>query len=402
MTEVTATATDATGNSVSASFWVTVEDTHAPALVVPEDIVRECTAAAGTNVSFTVTASDVCGSVTVVCKDQTNRTIDPAGTDFGHGVHTVTCTATDASNNTTTDTFLITIEDTTKPVIVCPEDITVGTDAGECFARVNFTVTATDLCDPNVTVTIADEHSNTVQSGDAFPVGTTVITATAQDRFNNTVQCSFNITVEDREDPAVTGPATKQLVTDCAGTDLSITAVDLGVTATDNCTAAPTVSCSPSTLSPGTTTVTCTATDDAGNSSVHVTTVTVLKGEFDCLILRPLDPGVDNRVRRWRPVPIKVRVTCNNTFDPTVTATIDSIVRVTTSGTVISNDVIEDNDETSDPGILMRLNACREFYVHRLRTRHWNACRGARYRVTIRIQKPGHVDTTCDVFLKVK
>jgi hypothetical protein len=54
------------------------------------------------------------------------------------GTTTVTATATDPANNTDVCTFDITVTDNEDPVITCPADIAVNTDAGDCEAVVTF------------------------------------------------------------------------------------------------------------------------------------------------------------------------------------------------------------------------------------------------------------------------
>ena len=249
---VTVTARDDAGNSSSCTIAVTVRDTTPPSFtVIPEDIVRECTGHTGTSVSFDIAATDACGSVTIVCKDQNGRTVNPAGTVFADGEHTVTCTATDSHGNSRKVDFKVSVVDNTAPVIITPADIVVGNDAGECFAKVTFAITATDICDPNVAITT---HVGTVsvQSGDAFPVGTSTVTVTARDKAGNDATKQFNITVEDREAPVITAPATKTVVTDCKGSILAIDSSMLGTSATtDNCDGTTQVVVSPSALSPG-------------------------------------------------------------------------------------------------------------------------------------------------------
>lgn len=400
-TVVTAIATDASGNTESASFSVTVEDTRPPVFTeFPADITRECDGPSGTNVSFSLSAFDACSIITITCLDQTGRTIDPLGTTFADGIHTVTCTAVDGGNNAISASFLVTIEDTAGPVIICPSDITVSNDPGACFAQVAFAVTATSNCDPNVAITLEDAFFNTLQSGDAFPVGTTSVIATAMDNSGNTVVCTFNITVQDVDAPVISGPTSMDLVTDCAGTVLSISPSTLGLVADDNCPGAPTVTCSPATLSPGTTSVACTATDSAGNMSQHQVSVTLLKGAFDCLVLRPLDPTVDNKIRPGQTIAVKLRVTCGNVFDSAVTASIDSVTNIAISGSPIANEVVEDSGVSNDNGNLMRLPIGNEFFIYNLSSSSWTSTPGARFLLKLRIQKAGHVDTVCDVYFK--
>jgi len=105
---VTCTATDASNNSATASFNVTVEDTTAPVIESINDIFAEATSDAGAVVSYTtLTATDLVDPNPSVSCD-----IAPDST-FAIGTTLVTCTATDASNNSATTSFNVTVEGTT-------------------------------------------------------------------------------------------------------------------------------------------------------------------------------------------------------------------------------------------------------------------------------------------------
>ena len=172
----------------------------------------------------------------------------------------VTATATDAAGNTAQATFNVIVEDDEDPVITCPADITVDNDPGLCSAVVNFAPTATDNC-PGVTV------SADFMSGSVFPVGTTLVTATATDASGNTASCTFNVTVNDAEPPVVTCPSDQTETGDING-NLVLPDYTSLLTNSDNC-AVNVISQSPTagTVVSGTTTVTMTAADMAGNSS---------------------------------------------------------------------------------------------------------------------------------------
>ncbi len=112
-TAVSCSATDRYGNSTSNGFTVTVVDTTPPALTVPGNVTADSTSAAGAVVSYTAaTAMDlVDANPSVGCKP-------PSGSTFPVGTTTVTCTATDASGNSTTKQFTVTVVDKTPPIIV--------------------------------------------------------------------------------------------------------------------------------------------------------------------------------------------------------------------------------------------------------------------------------------------
>ncbi len=396
-TSVTATARDATGNTSACVFDVTVVDTTPPVfLVCPDPIERHCEAG-GTVVAFDVLANDLSGAVSVTCEDQEGRPVDPSGTPFGVGEHMVTCTATDGGGNSATCAFAVRIIDDEAPVILCPEDVVVGNEAGECFAFVAFEVTATDECDPDAGVT-CEAPWGPVQSGDPFPVGTTTVACTARDHSGNESVCSFNITVEDREAPLLSGPSAVTLVTDCCGSPLTVSAASLGISASDNCDTEPALVVAPASVGPGTTPVTVTTTDDDGNASEMTVAVTVLKGPFDVRFQRPLDGNVDNLIQPGRTVPVKIRVYCENIAQTGVSAMIDSVERIDGSGTPVANELVEDSGASNDNGVAMR--PADGQYLYNLSTTSWPTAPGARFRVTVRVSAPGHVDTLASVVLK--
>ncbi len=427
-TSVTATARDATGNTSTTTFDVTVVDTTPTVFtVVPEDIERHCEED-GVLVSFDALAEDLSGAAPIACEDEDGAPVDNAGTRFGVGDHTVTCTATDSSSNTATWSFRVTVIDDDVPVIVLPDDITVGTEPGECFAFVEFTVTATDACDSDAGI-VCEALWGPVESGDAFPIGTTAVTCTARDHSGNEATGSFHITVVDREAPVIVCPETATIVMDgscatckgskscrcgrcdsrrhgkarkprakCGGaTTVTVTAADLGVAVTDNCDPDPVVLVSPSELRLGTHTVTVTATDDDGNTSSCTITVTVLRPPLDCQILRPLDGNVDNRIRARQTIPIGLKVTCDNVAVRDATVTIDEVTQVDAQGSPVANDA---GDEDADADAEFHLHGDR--YHRNLSTSDWDDTRGARYEVLLRIERSGHAGAFCSVFFVVR
>ena len=137
---------------------------------------------------------------------------------------------------------------------------------GECGANVSFGFAATDNCLGVTAVSVPP-------SGSFFDVGTTTVTITATDVAGNSDVCTFDVTVNDDEDPVVTCPAN---ITEDNDPGQCGAIVEFTPTATDNCGA--TISSSPASGSffvVGTTTVTVTATDEAGNSDVCTFDVTI-------------------------------------------------------------------------------------------------------------------------------
>ncbi|MCI0596224.1 MAG: HYR domain-containing protein [candidate division Zixibacteria bacterium] len=265
-TVVTCTATDAAGNQASCQFTVTVNDVQGPTIVCSPNITTgtdlgRCDAV----VTYTVTASNGCPGVTLVC--------NPAsGSIFPKGTTTVNCTATDVAGNTASCSFTVTVNDDENPTISCPANIVQGNDPGQCGAVVTYTANAADNC-PGVSYVCSP-----LPSGSFFSVGTTLVTCTATDAAGNTASCSFTVTVNDNENPTVVCPANITTNTDPGRCDANVI---YSATGFDNCREL-TFGCTPppgSVFPKGVTTVNCTATDASGNTASCSFTVTVNDNE---------------------------------------------------------------------------------------------------------------------------
>ena len=115
------------------------------------------------------------------------------------------------------------------PVINCPANITMNTEVNECSAVVNYSLTANDTEDGALTPTIISG----IASGEAFPAGTTEVFASVTDSDNNTISCSFTVTIIDNEDPVASCPSD---ITETTANSVATTAiVNYTVGATDNC-----------------------------------------------------------------------------------------------------------------------------------------------------------------------
>src|SRR5439155_21485831 len=93
-------------------------DTTPPAITIlgPNPLTNECHTAF---VDPGATASDICaGSLGV----STNSTVDPNAV----GAYTISYSATDPNGNSTTNTRLVPIVDTTPPQITCPPKLNVA------------------------------------------------------------------------------------------------------------------------------------------------------------------------------------------------------------------------------------------------------------------------------------
>ena len=254
-TTVNCSATDSIGDSASGSFSVKVEDTTAPFLSLPASFSVEVVGVVSApNVTYTATATD---GATPSCGPT-------SGSTFPYGPTTVNCSASDTFGNTRTGSFAVTVQDTVPPALTVPASFTVVVN-GVSSTPVSYTTSATE------SATVSCDRS----SGSSFPLGSTLVTCTATDAAGNTsAPKSFTVTVSDTTPPTLTVPAPISVnVNNATTANVSYTA-----TATDGATPlVPTcVPASGSSFPLGVTTVTCNATDAAGNTATPKSfTVTV-------------------------------------------------------------------------------------------------------------------------------
>jgi hypothetical protein len=168
-TEVRCEATDAHLNRSVAAFNVTVVEPHqSPILHLPEPLIVEASGPGGTVVTFEAYAEP---AAPVTCAPA-------SGSLFPLGTTAVECAA-----DGITGSFTITVEDTTPPVLVLPDDIITSDPV------VTFTATASDLVDGSVGVTC------TPASGATFPSGGTTVRCSAMDAHGNTALGLFHVNV---------------------------------------------------------------------------------------------------------------------------------------------------------------------------------------------------------------
>jgi len=274
-TPVTCSATDDSGNPSSCSSLVTVRDTTPPTISCPAPTV-ECTGPTGAAVSFSATASDLCGAAPTSCP--------ASGSTFSLGSTPVSCSATDSSGNPSSCDSSVTVRDTTAPQLtldsgsVTVNEGTTAANTGKYF----------DLCGVNVTLsasvgTVTKTGTNSgswswsfATTDGGLPDSQTVI-ITANDGNGGRTQASFPLIVNNVPPviASVTGP-TDPLALDTAAT-VSATFTDVGTPDTHTCT----FSWDDASSTPGTVTETpgsrsCTAAHTYDAAGVYKVEVTVI------------------------------------------------------------------------------------------------------------------------------
>ena len=253
-TSVTCSASDRAGNSASGSFDVTVttEDLAPPVLSIPTGVTAEATSPSGADVTWVATAADdVDGDTPVECT--------PAPGVFPVGVTTVACSATDAAGNTANGTFDVSVVDTTAPTLTLPSEVTAAASS-PAGAAVTWLATATDLVGGDLPVTCDPAPGQ-------FPVGTTPVSCSVTDAAGNAASGTFDVTVEFIDDAPPTLGLPTGITAEATGPDGA--SVTWTATATDAIDGALTPICTavPGTFPLGTTPVSCSATDSAGNTA---------------------------------------------------------------------------------------------------------------------------------------
>ncbi|WP_146150862.1 HYR domain-containing protein, partial [Candidatus Nitrosopelagicus brevis] len=216
-TIVTWTATDSSGNSASATQTITVVDTTAPVITTPENITSNATSKLNNIVELE--------QISVIDSISTVQITNNAPSYYEFGETIVTWTATDSSGNSASATQTITVVDTTAPVITTPQNIIVDAVNTETLLEIG-SATIDDIIDDRPIIT---NDSPTV-----FPLGETIVTWTATDKFGNTssslqtisVQTcgndplSYNLIVGSEEDDILIGTALSDLIFANGGDDI--------------------------------------------------------------------------------------------------------------------------------------------------------------------------------------
>jgi hypothetical protein len=261
---VTLTVTDNNGNSSSCVSAVTVEDNVAPEALCRDATVQLDAGGAGivTIADVDAGSSDACGIVSL--------SFNIASFDCDDlGEQTVILFVSDNNGNTSNCTATVTVEESVAPQALC-QDVVIQLNAA---GTANLTAGQVDAGSADA-CGLAD-LSLSATSFDCGDVGSQVVALTVTDNSGNTSSCTSTITVEDNVAPqALCQDVAVQL--DAAGNG-TLTAGQVDAGSADACGIAnlslntTSFDCSDTGLQA----VTLTVTDNNGNSSSCVSTVTV-------------------------------------------------------------------------------------------------------------------------------
>jgi len=260
-------ATDECDNSTTYIQIVTVQDTTKPVFVevLPQNMTVNCDAVP---TAVVLTATDNCSTgngVTV----QYSEVRTNGNCPYNYTL-TRTWVATDQCANSTTHIQIVTVQDTTKPVFVevLPQDTTVNCDA----VPTAVILTATDNCSTGNGVTI--QYSEVRTNGNCPYNYTLTRTWIATDQCANATTHVQIVTVQDTTKPVFVEALPQDTTVNCDAVPAPAV-----LTATDNCSIINVIYTQVRTDGDCpynyTLTRTWNATDDCGNSTIHVQIVTV-------------------------------------------------------------------------------------------------------------------------------
>jgi uncharacterized repeat protein (TIGR01451 family) len=312
----TTTVSSTVGAGPSCAFTVTVVNVPQPTISCPAN--QSAVAPSGqAEASVSVGTPTFTGSLATLSSSRSDQQVvsDP----YPIGVTTITWTATDQYGTVASCAQTVTVSSADAPQISCPANKTFAANAGDCQKILGVG----DIGSPvtgGLNVTLSYLRGDHLALTDAYPAGQTIITWTASNAIG-TASCTQTITITttgDSTPPTLTIPADLNVTTTTCSALLDD---ELGVaTATDNCTPAVNITRTgvPLTPSPngsiacptianparkcvenfnfpvGTTEVTYTATDAAGNQATGVQRVTVHEPTPPTFTFVPGGVGVNN------------------------------------------------------------------------------------------------------------
>ena len=216
-TVVTWTATDASGNSASMAQLISVIDTTAPVIKQPQDVTID--ASSKSNNTINLDAIDVIESISDV------KITNNAPLYYEFGETTVTWTATDASGNSASMAQLISVIDTSAPLLSIPQNIIIDAVDTTNFVQIEL-ATVDDIID--------DSPIITNDAPEMFPLGETIITWTATDASGNSASSTqiisvqacgnspsyYNLIIGSEDDDLLTGTTLADLIFAKGGDDI--------------------------------------------------------------------------------------------------------------------------------------------------------------------------------------
>ena len=302
---VTYNVSDSNGNAaVQVTRIVSVVDTTVPLITLTgEPTVTTEVGATYTDQGATATDNYDPALTVVVGGDTVDTSIV--------GTYTVTYNVSDSNSNAAVQvTRIVSVVDTTVPLITLTGEPTVTTEVGATYTDPG--ATATDNYDPALTVVVGGD------TVDTSIVGTYTVTYNVSDSNSNAaVQVTRIVSVVDTTVPLITLTGEPTVTT-----EVGATYTDPGATATDNYDPALTVVVGGDTVDTsivGTYTVTYNVSDSNGNAAVQVTRIVSVVDTTVPLITLTGEPTVTTEVGATYTDP---GATATDNYDPALTVVV--------------------------------------------------------------------------------
>jgi len=202
---VTLTVTDWCGNTSTCTMGIQTGETVAPSITCPPNTTVDCDASLDPANTGQPVVFDACGIASITNSAHISI-LSPC-----QSILSRLWTVTDNCGNTATCVQQIEIIDLSPPTIMCPPNLSVGTNPGQCFYTGTLPdPTATDNCDPNLEFTcslLTPTMSILITPQTQFPKGVNNITCFAKDDCGNqSANCNYILTVVDNQPPVLICP----------------------------------------------------------------------------------------------------------------------------------------------------------------------------------------------------
>ena len=215
------TATDECGNSAECVQLIFISDTVPPMITCPPDVTIDCNESTDPLNTGTATATDNCTGQPVV----TSMDVTIAGGCPQEYTINRTWTAIDICQNSAQCVQVISVQDTTPPLLICPGDVTV--DCAQNVPSPETGLNAVDNCGP-ATVSFIGDVTFSIICPNNYTIERTY---QALDQCGNSATCVQLITVSDTIPPMIVCP--QDITVECSN-DIPPANVE-SVSASDNC-----------------------------------------------------------------------------------------------------------------------------------------------------------------------
>ena len=276
-TQITLTVTDDSGNSDEVSFNVEIEDNIQPVITSTHADKTE-----NADVECELSLPDYTDEIKATdnCDDELEITQSPAaGTIIEGATNEVTITVSDYNDNSNKISFNVKVIDSIAPEISSPlNDKTI-------YANENCQV---ELPDYTKDVTISDNCDTEIDINQSPAAGTqisesTIVTLSATDDEENTSEVTFNVNIQDDENPVISCIQNQDIELNADETSYVVSGTEFDpLTVKDNCGIESITNdynnqstLADASFNTGTTTVTWTVEDNTGNQAQCSVDITI-------------------------------------------------------------------------------------------------------------------------------